>query len=79
MRFLVDECTGPSVAEWLRNQKHEVFSIFEEARGMVAKIESAFEAVRGSVSRVHITRWEGPETFDRLIDHSSNTGTIIEK
>ena len=34
MRFLVDECTGPDVAEWLRNQKHEVFSVFEEARGM---------------------------------------------
>ncbi len=34
MRFLVDECTGPAVAEWLRNQKQEVFSVFEEARGM---------------------------------------------
>ncbi len=34
MRFLVDECTGPAVAEWLRDQKHEVFSVFEEARGM---------------------------------------------
>jgi len=34
MRFLVDECTGPTVAEWLRNQKHEVFAVFEEARGM---------------------------------------------
>jgi len=34
MRFLVDECTGPAVAEWLRNQKHEVFSVFEDARGM---------------------------------------------
>ena len=34
MRFLVDECTGPAVAEWLRNQNHEVFSVFEEARGM---------------------------------------------
>ena len=34
MKFLVDECTGPAVAEWLRNQNHEVFSIFEEARGM---------------------------------------------
>ncbi len=34
MRFLVDECTGPKVAEWLRGQKHEVFSIFDEARGM---------------------------------------------
>lgn len=34
MRFLVDECTGPAVAEWLRNQNHHVFSVYEEARGM---------------------------------------------
>ena len=34
MRFLVDECTGPAVAEWLRDHSHEVFSVFEEARGM---------------------------------------------
>ncbi len=34
MRFLVDECTGPAVARWLREQAHEVFSVYEEARGM---------------------------------------------
>ena len=34
MRFLVDECTGPAVARWLRDQSHEVFSVYEEARGM---------------------------------------------
>ena len=34
MRFLVDECTGPSVAESLRAEKHEVFSVYDEARGM---------------------------------------------
>ena len=34
MRFLVDECTGPAVARWLRERKHEVFSVYEEARGM---------------------------------------------
>lgn len=34
MRFLVDECTGPVVARWLRDQQHEVFSVYEEARGM---------------------------------------------
>jgi len=34
MRFLVDECTGPAVAIWLRDNDHEVFSVFEEARGM---------------------------------------------
>ncbi len=34
MRFLVDECTGPSVARWLQDQGHEVFSVFDEARGV---------------------------------------------
>ena len=34
MRFLVDENTGPAVARWLRDQGHQVFSVFEEARGM---------------------------------------------
>jgi predicted nuclease of predicted toxin-antitoxin system len=34
MRFLVDECTGPTVARWLRSQNHEVFSVYEEARGL---------------------------------------------
>ena len=33
MRFLVDECTGPAVADWLRKQGHEVFSVYHEARG----------------------------------------------
>ena len=34
MRFLVDECTGPAVARWLRGQQHDVFSVYEQARGM---------------------------------------------
>ena len=34
MRFIVDECTGPAVARWLRAESHEVFSVFDEARGM---------------------------------------------
>ena len=34
MRFLVDECTGPAVASWLQGNGYEVFSVFEEARGM---------------------------------------------
>lgn len=35
MRFLVDECTGPAVARWLRDEHHEVFSVYEAARGMI--------------------------------------------
>lgn len=34
MRFFIDECTGPAVARWLRQNQHEVFSVYEEARGM---------------------------------------------
>ena len=34
MRFLVDECTGPRVANWLRANAHEVFSVYDEAPGM---------------------------------------------
>ena len=34
MRFIVDECTGPKVAQWLRDKGHEVFSVYEEARGI---------------------------------------------
>ena len=34
MKFLVDECTGPSVAAWLRDEGHEVFSVYEDAKGV---------------------------------------------
>ena len=33
MRFLVDECTGPHAAAWLRGEGHEVFSAYEQSRG----------------------------------------------
>jgi predicted nuclease of predicted toxin-antitoxin system len=34
MKFLVDECTGPAVAHWLKQQGHDVFSVFDQARGI---------------------------------------------
>ena len=34
MRFLVDECVGPAVARWLRDQGHTVFSVYDDGRGM---------------------------------------------
>ena len=34
MRFLVDECTGRTVAEWLKDNGHEVFSVYDESRGL---------------------------------------------
>ena len=45
MRFMVDECTGPVLARWLRQQNHDVFSVYEQARGMEDDriIQKAFE------------------------------------
>jgi predicted nuclease of predicted toxin-antitoxin system len=34
MRFVVDECTGSVVAKWLRDQGHDVFSVYDDARGL---------------------------------------------
>ena len=34
MRFVVDECTGPAVASWLRSVGHDVLSIYDDARRM---------------------------------------------
>ena len=34
MRFLVDENAGVFVARWVRDRGYEVFSIYEQARGI---------------------------------------------
>ena len=34
MRFLVDECTGPAVASWLKELNYDIFSVYDEARGL---------------------------------------------
>ncbi len=33
MKFMVDECTGPSVAHWLKEKGYDVFSVYDQARG----------------------------------------------
>lgn len=34
MRFIVDENAGPSIARWLENQGHNMFSVYDSARGL---------------------------------------------
>lgn len=45
MRFLVDECTGSRVAHWLSKEGYEVFSVYEQAKGITDNtiITKAFE------------------------------------
>lgn len=52
MRVLVDECAGPLVGRWLRDQGHEVISVFDEARG-ISDEEVLHKAV--SENRILIT------------------------
>ena len=49
MRFLVDECTGARVARWLKEQGYEVFSVYEQARGITDEliIKKAFNGDYG--------------------------------
>ena len=62
MRFLVDECTGPAVAAWLSDHSHEVFSVFEEARGMDDDESEAIHFVP-EVAHVYIscTKCDSPD------------------
>ena len=33
MKFVIDENLGPNVVRWLKEQQHDVISIYEEFRG----------------------------------------------
>ena len=52
MRFLVDECIGPVVARWLADQGHDVYSVYDEARGADDEVVLATAV---SESRILIT------------------------
>ena len=75
MRFLVDECTGPAVARWLREQQHDVFSVFEDARGMDDDeiVQKAF-ADRGGVAIGH--RIGNPQTKKQDTDEHGIHGVM---
>lgn len=73
MKFLVDECIGPAVAKWLREHHHDVFSIYDEARGLEddAVLQKAF-----ADERILIT---GDKDFGRLVfqEGKEHRGVIL--
>jgi len=73
MRFLVDECTGPAVAEWLRQQGHNVVSIYAQARGSA---DDAIMQKADDEARVLITNDKdfGAKVFR---DRRSHHGVIL--
>ena len=52
MRFLVNECTGPGVARWLRANGHDVISIHERNRGA---LDEDILAIAVSEERIVVT------------------------
>ncbi|MBE0409047.1 MAG: DUF5615 family PIN-like protein [Anaerolineales bacterium] len=34
MRFLVDECAGPAIADWLRGREHDIYSVYNQSPGI---------------------------------------------
>ena len=48
MRFLVDECVGPSVVRWLRDNNYDATSAYEECHGWEDEriLERAFSEKR---------------------------------
>jgi predicted nuclease of predicted toxin-antitoxin system len=73
MRFIVDENAGPTLAAWLRNNGHDVFSIYEPTRGLddLEVIEKAFKE-----NRILIT---SDKDFGEIIfrKHRKHRGVIL--
>lgn len=73
MRFLVDECTGPTVARWLREQGHDVFSVYEEARSMDDR-----EVVQQAFADQRILTTNDKDFGERVYrEHQPHRGVIL--
>jgi predicted nuclease of predicted toxin-antitoxin system len=68
MRFLVDECIGLFVARWLREQGHEVFPVYERARGS-ADEAILQEAVAGNWILVTSDKDFGAKVYRQGLEH----------
>jgi len=52
MRFIVDECVGPAVANWLGERGHDVFSVYDQSRGIQ---DSRVMSIAATERRILIT------------------------
>ncbi len=73
MRFLVDECTGPAVARWLRERGHDVVSVYEQAR---ASADDVVIQMAHDEARIVITN---DKDFGELVFRSrrSHCGVVL--
>ena len=73
MRFIVDECTGPAVAKWLRSLHHNVYSVYDEARG------SDDESIIEKANRENYILITNDKDFGELVFHmrKAHKGVIL--
>src|SRR5439155_13514822 len=82
MKLLVDECTGPAVASWLEQQGHDVFSVYDQARGIddakvmeIAEVEGRILITNDRGFGEHVFRERRPHhgvVFLRLADERAD-------
>lgn len=75
MRFLVDECTGSRVARWLREEGHEVFSVYDEARG-ISDEEIARKAFTENWILIINDKDFGEKVYREQYPHHGNEGIV---
>jgi len=69
----VDECTGPLLARWLRQEGHEVFSVYDDARGI-----SDDEVMRKAVDETRIIVTNDKDFGERVFrDSHPHHGVIL--
>jgi predicted nuclease of predicted toxin-antitoxin system len=73
MQLTVDECLGPRVARWLRDQGYDVVSIFDSARGSV-DVDVLAEAARDDRVLVTADKDSGDLVFR---DRQTHRGVIL--
>jgi len=73
MKFLVDECTGPAVAGWLRQQGHDVFCVYDQARGIADD-----EVMRIAVDQRRVLITNDKDFGGKIYrDHRQHSGLIL--
>lgn len=73
---LVDEAIRPSLS--IREARALIANGIIKG-GMVAKMESAFEALHQNVPRVHVLKWQGPQSLYNIIRGNPEAGTTITR
>jgi predicted nuclease of predicted toxin-antitoxin system len=73
MRFLIDECTGPTVARWLAQQGHDVASVYDDDPGID---DAAVVAWAADEQRILVTN--DKDFGDRVFrDDEAHAGVIL--